>query len=516
LRGPTHFARKWADTSTGHLCMQDELSALARDGGERAEPSVWQVTFDAFQTENSAGNDIPVGRGLSVAGLAQLGVEPVCMQKDEPGVARSPSLARSQPRSVRHNLEPWISPLNNVAVATIVAKPYLSFARALADSFRRIHPDIPFVVLLADETGGYFDPSGESFQVLRLAELGVPRLERFRFQHGQQPLTYASTPFLLAHLTRSGFDRVVFIKQESLVLGDLTPLFDILRRASIVLTPHLVSPLTRADRIERELNILQSGTFNVGILGVAATAVAGRFLAWWQDRVHAHCRHAVADGWHYEQRWLDLVPGFFEDVHVLRDPAFNVGHWNLPERVISIDGERVLVNGQPCRLFRFSGYDPERPRSLTRYSSRLTAQNAGPAFHLFDRFRAALERHGYHETKSWPFAYGTFDNGAPVPDVARSLFAEMGDAVDRFGDPLHTGPGSYFAWLNEGIDDAPERPRAVTRLWHAVYRARPDLQRAFPDVLGADRDAFLAWTASSGIGEHQLSEHFLVPAAANG
>ena len=432
------------------------------------------------------------------------------------GAAASSRPARLREYSLRHNLEPWTSPLNNIAAATIVAKPYLSFARALADSFRRIHPEIPFVVLLADETGGFFDPSREPFQFLRLAELGVPQLERFRFQHGQQPLTYASTPFLLAHLTKSGFNKVVFIKQESLVLGDLTPLFDILEGTSIVLTPHLVSPLAGADRIERELNILQSGTFNVGILGVAATTVTARFLAWWQDRVHADCRHAIAGGMHYEQRWLDLVPGLFEDVHVLRDAAFNVGHWNLPERVISIDGERVLVHGQPCRLFRFSGYDPGRPQSLTRYSPRLTAQNAGPAFHVFDRFRAALERHGYHETKNWPYAYGTFDNGAPVPDVARSLFAGMGDAVVRFGDPLHTGPGSYYAWLNEGIDDEPERARTVTRLWHAVYRARLDLQRAFPDVLGADRGAFLAWTATSGSAEHQVSEHFLVPAAANG
>ena len=385
--------------------------------------------------------------------------------------------------------------MDNVAVTTIVAKPYLSFARALADSFRRIHRDIPFFVLLADEADGYLDPSHEPFQIVRLSELRIPRLERFRFHYGQQPLTYASTPYLIAHLTQCGFDRVVFIKQESLVLGELTPLFDLLKRTSIVLTPHLVAPLAGPDRIQRELNILQSGTFNVGILGVAATETAARFLDWWQDRVHAHCRHAIAAGMHYEQRWLDLVPGLFADVHVLRDPAFNVGHWNLPDRVISVDGERVLVNGEPCRLFRFSGYDPERPLSLTRYSPRLTPENAGPARIVFERFHAALERHGYHETKGWPYAYGAFDNGAPVPDVARSLFAGMGDDVGRFGDPLRTGPDSYFEWLNQGVDDEPCGPRTVTRLWQAVYRARPDLQRAFPDLLGADREAFLSWTA---------------------
>ena len=100
---------------------------------------------------------------------------------------------------------------------------------------------------------------------------------------------------------------------------------------------------------------------------------------------------------------------------------------------------------------------------------------------------------------------GLSTDGVPVPDVARSLLAEMGDTAGRFGDPLRTGPGSYYEWLNHAVDGG-----TVTRLWHAVYRARPDLQSAFPDLAGADREAFLAWAAQSGRREHDVSDHFLV------
>jgi hypothetical protein len=396
------------------------------------------------------------------------------------------------------------------AVATIVAKNYFSFARALAESVQSRHPRVPFFVLLADEAGYYLDPSREPFQVVELRELNIPRLERFRFHYSQQPLSYASTPYLLAHLLTRGYTRLIFVKQESLVLGDLSPVFDLLDRTSIVMTPHLVDPLLGSDRVERELNILQSGTYNVGMLGVAATPVAADFLAWWQDRVYAHCSHATPQGMHYEQRWLDLAPGLFGDVHILRDPAYNVGHWNLPDRAVTVVDDVVLVNGEPCRLFRFSGFDVERPSAVTRYSSRLTSENVGPARFVFDRFRTALERHGYNETRTWPYAYGTFDIGVPIPDIARSLFAEMDDAAGQFGDPLHTGPGSFFEWLNEGVDGEPNGPGTLTRLWHAVHRARPDLQRAFPDPSGADREAFLAWTARAGIHEHAVSGRFLV------
>ena len=403
--------------------------------------------------------------------------------------------------------------MSDVAAATIVAKSYLSFARVLAESFLRIHPDVPFFVLLADEADGYFDPSHEAFQLVRLSELDIPQLERFRFHYAQQPLTYASTPYLLAHLLTRGFRRLIFIKQESLVLGGLTPVFDILEKSSIVVTPHLVAPLAGPDRVQRELNILQSGTFNVGMLGVSATPVTARFLAWWQDRVYTHCRHAVAAGMHYEQRWLDLVPGLFGDVHVLRDTAYNVGHWNLPDRAITVDDGVVSVDGRPCRLFRFSGYDPEHPTAVTRYSSRLTSETVGAAHIVFERFRIGLESHGYYETRTWPYAYSVFDNGEPVADVMRSVFAEMGEAASRFGDPLRTGPGTYYEWLDQGVDGEPKGPDTLTRLWHAVYRARPDLQRAFPDVAGADREAFLRWTTSSGIHEHRLPERFLVATA---
>ena len=57
----------------------------------------------------------------------------------------------------------------------MVAKDYLSFARVLARSFRQHHPAVPFLVLLADEIDGYFDPLQEPFDLIELADLGFAR-----------------------------------------------------------------------------------------------------------------------------------------------------------------------------------------------------------------------------------------------------------------------------------------------------------------------------------------------------
>src|SRR5688500_10040971 len=269
--------------------------------------------------------------------------------------------------------------MKGVAVATVVAKNCLSLARVLADSFRALHPRVPFFALLADEVDGYFDPDREPFTLIRLSDLAIPDPARFRFQHTQQELTYAATPYLLSHLLRSGFTRAAFLKQESLVVGDMSPVFALMESNSILLTPHLLGPLSGDGMIGRELNILQSGVYNVGFLGVSESPAAREFLDWWGDRVYSHCRHDVPQGMHFEQRWLDLVPASFPGVRVIRDPGFNVGHWNLPERAPDSDGGALAVGGRPCRFSRFTGFDPEHPDDITRHSARLTTANVGAA-----------------------------------------------------------------------------------------------------------------------------------------
>jgi hypothetical protein len=387
------------------------------------------------------------------------------------------------------------------AFGTIVAKRELPYARVLARSLAEHHPESPVVVLLSDEVEDCFDPASEPFELLTLADLRIPDAARFRFLHRRLPLSYASTPYFLSALLELGFEKAVFLKQESVVLANQAPMLAALSEAPIVLTPHLLAPLAGHDGHSRELNILQSGTFNGGVVGVRGSATAGRFLEWWQDRVFAHCAHAVARGMHYEQRWLDLVPAYFRDVRVLRDPAANLGHWNLPER----------LDGVP-RVLRFSGFDPERPREVTRYSARLQMNDLGELAGHFAAYARALHEAGWDEAQAWPYAYDRFDNGVPIPDIARDLYADLGERARHFGDPFSTGAESYYAWLNERVASE----RRVTRLWLAIWELRGDLQIAFPDPLRGDEDPFIRWMEVSGIAEHELDRAFLPTSRGNG
>ena len=320
----------------------------------------------------------------------------------------------------------------------------------------------------------------------------------------------AAKAYLLSYLLDQGFSSAVFLDADILVLDNLAPLFDVVQQHSIVLTPHLLAPLTDEERATRELNILLSGTYNGGFLGVSETRSTRLFLAWWQDRLYEHCCHALERGMHYDQRWLDLAPVYFEDVHILRDPTYNVAYWTLPERNPHLADNPLPGQIQPCRFFHFSGFDPEQPPAVTRYSPRLTMGNVGPAFSLFDRYAALLNGAGYEAAKRWPYAYGYFDNGTPIPAAARRLYRAVSDAAEKFGDPFRTeGTASFFSWLNEPVDVPTDPALTITRLWHAIYDLRPDVRVAFPDAFGVNREGFVKWAAGSGVKEFGLHQGFV-------
>jgi hypothetical protein len=327
---------------------------------------------------------------------------------------------------------------------------FAAFARVLAQSLLRYHPDLQLFVLLSDGVEGCFDPAREPVSLLDLAEIGVPHLSRARFRCDRKELAITAKPYVLSHLLDRGFERVIFLDPDILIMGELEELFSVVRRHPIVLMPHLLAPLSGGDGAERELTILKSGVYNGGFVGVSGESTARRFLTWWGDRVLAHCRHDVAQGVYYDQRWLDLAPVFFPGLRIFRDPSYNVAYWNVRERGFRLDEPSSTVAGRPCRFFHFSGFDPETPNGVSRYMSRLTLADMGPAAEMYRRYRHLLEAAGYHESKAWSYAYGRFDNGVEISPAARHAYGELGPAADRFGDPFETAPShSFFRWLNQ-------------------------------------------------------------------
>jgi hypothetical protein len=341
------------------------------------------------------------------------------------------------------------------AVVTIASRRYLANARVTAASFAACNPGVPVYTLLADtpdtaDTPGA-PPREEPFRTVPLADLALPGLPDFAFRYTEMEFSYALTAAAVAHVLRLGHSRVLFLKQETLVTGDLAPVFDLLARHSAVLTPHFLAPPQQGAARWQEVNVLRAGTFNGGVAGFSDTPETRAFLDWWAASCRADCRQQVQRGYHYEQRWLDFAPSFLPNLGILRDPGVNVGHWNLPDRALRRDGEALTANGRPLRVIRFSGYDPNEPQSVTRYNRQfLVGETNETAQALFARYDAMLRAAGWDAAQRQRYGFGAYADGAPVTDAQRALYRDMPGAAQRFGDPFRVGPGSFRAFLESG------------------------------------------------------------------
>ena len=338
------------------------------------------------------------------------------------------------------------------AVCTVIWKNYLAHARTLAASLRAHHPGLPFIVLLADRVDGYFDAAAEEFEIIELEQLEIPDVRRLCFQYSPFVLNTAMKAWLLGYLLgRRGFHKVLYLDADIQVFDQLTDLAGLLDCSSIVLTPHLTAPARDRETVAAvERAMLLFGAYNLGFIGVARSEATDRFLAWWQDRLRRYCVLAPERGLFVDQRWIDLVPGLFDGVHVLRDATYNVARWNLHSRQLTIRDDRVLVDGRPCRFFHFSGFDP-RCGEVARGNRFYTFERLGEAAELYRRYAELLYRNGLSETIRWPQAFSVFDNGEPIPDEWRIRYLALGDEVETFGDPFATAPPDslYRTWRAE-------------------------------------------------------------------
>jgi glycosyltransferase involved in cell wall biosynthesis len=343
-----------------------------------------------------------------------------------------------------------------LAVCTIISKNYLAQARTLAESLERESPGVRLFVLVVDRIENRFERSREPFEVVELDELAIPRWQRLCFRYSVLELCTAVKPTWLRYLLeRRGISRLAYLDPDILVLDTLGPLAELLSRASVILTPHLTEPLPLDGQTPTEINILQAGTYNLGFIALRAGATATRLLTWWEERLATACRVDVEHGLFVDQKWIDLVPGYFEDVLVLREPGYNVAYWNLSQRVLTQRDGRWLSNGEPCYFFHFSGYDPRRPQMLSTHQDRLEPVHLREATALFDAYRERLLANGFEESIQWPYSFDAFDNGFPILDAMRRTYAELKDP-DRFGDPFETSsPNSFFPWVTQG--DLPDK-----------------------------------------------------------
>jgi hypothetical protein len=258
----------------------------------------------------------------------------------------------------------------NYGFCTIVTRSHLKYAAALGMSLRRYHPTQKLCVLLIDSVGDQQLSGNSSIDLFPLDEIQVPKIEDMKIYFNAFELSNCLKPFFVAHLLLKGFEKMVYLDADVLVVNDFDTLFEMLDQYAFVLSPHWLQPKLVQNSDVSVRQIADLGIYNGGMWGVRHQDRGMPVLEWlmrFLPDVGFDDRH---NGMFVDQKILPLAAQLFSSQFgCMRHPGYNVAYWNLHEREITRVDNRYVVNGHPAIFFHLSGFRAEEPETFSRYSS---------------------------------------------------------------------------------------------------------------------------------------------------
>ncbi len=346
------------------------------------------------------------------------------------------------------------SPLKSVMIFfTSIAANYLPKARVLARSVKKHHPDSRFVLVLVDKKPAQIQWEKEPFDLIwTIDELGIPNWKSWLFGMRLVESCTAVKPFALQKVLAELNSPCVYLDPDIVVFHRLDPVSEALKDSSVVFTPHINKAEHGKQAIEdNEINSLRHGLYNLGFVAVKNDETGKAYAKWWAERCYDWCRDDIANGLFTDQRWNDLVPIFFDNVYIAKNPGLNVATWNYAQR--RIEGgftHGFTVNGEPLYFHHFSGYDSGAHILMrNKYGADMPAALALSEW--YDKQCAVEDSDGISRA---PWAYGRFENGEPITNDIRQIYRYREDVQLSLPDPYaasESAPG-FYGWLHrEGL-----------------------------------------------------------------
>jgi hypothetical protein len=250
---------------------------------------------------------------------------------------------------------------------TVATASHLPGALVAAQSWRLLHPESSFWILLADASADAAQRASAREPILTPGDVGLDATEVRVRRAIYSPAEYATSlkPVVVRFLLGQGAEVVIFTDADTNMYAPLDAFAAEAAEAGVCVAPHVLTPLPPDGKSVDELDLLNHGVLNTGLVGVGRSGAA--FADWWTARARRDCLDLPWDGFHLEQRWVDLALTQF-GARAAMDPGLNVAFWNLHERRLQRSREGWTVNGVPLRHFHFSGFDPTDTRTLTRHA----------------------------------------------------------------------------------------------------------------------------------------------------
>jgi hypothetical protein len=324
------------------------------------------------------------------------------------------------------------------------------------DQLARHVPDAVRVVCCVDRSDPVEATAVGAHLTVNAADLGIPRFKQLAFALPATGLCCALKPAAVLHaLQETGADSAVYLDNDIAVYRDPVEMRATLEDHSMVLTPHITSPLP-SGAMPDLVAVQQYGVWNAGMFGARADAEARTFLEWWSGFMADPRRLSGHHGW--DQQWLEFAPAMVEDVKILRDPTYNVAVWNLPSRQLARNESGWTVDGRPLTTFHFSWFDEKNPHAWLRGGSSCNLPITKELVALGEEYAALLKAGETRPKPPTQYGFACYRDGKEITVRQRELLASrlwdfLGADDDSF-DPVWThssipGGGPLSQWRDE-------------------------------------------------------------------
>jgi hypothetical protein len=315
-----------------------------------------------------------------------------------------------------------------IGACTIVSPNYIAYARTLSASYLAQHPEHHFYVLIVadlqelDRT--LFET--DAFTPVILTEIGLEDLKAQGMKYDILELNTNVKPTFMKYLLKKfELEQLIYLDPDIFVYSPLTPVIEALETANVVLTPHITSPLLDDGKRPNEQDYLYNGTYNLGFIGVRRGEETNRVLSWWERRCLDNGFSEGRTGLFVDQKWMNLAPGLFQGVAILKHPGCNMAYWNLHERILNptAEGGYVVNADAPLCFFHFSGIEVTDPAMLSKNTDRFTLTDRPDLQNIFAEYKAAVAKVRNSAAESIPYGFDKFSDGTVVTRLARRIYS---------------------------------------------------------------------------------------------
>lgn len=355
-------------------------------------------------------------------------------------------------------------------IFTSCTNNYIPKARILASTLKSFHPDWIFCLLLGEPAPSDFSIENEPFdRILGFDQINIPNYHAWLFRHRVVEIcTAAKGPALAYFVNIEKHDKVMYLDPDIMVLNSLSYLEEKLDTYDILLTPHQLAPQKELHAvIDNEICALKHGVYNLGFVAVAQRGQGPLFARWWNERLYHFCYDDIPNGLFTDQRWCDLAPAFFSNLHIIRDPGCNAATWNLTDRTITKGSDGIFyANDVPLRFYHFTGYDSGAGRKMASIYGR----HMPAVTELWDIYAEKLEHFEHDRYKKMEWKYSFFDNKKEITDEMRMVYRNTPSLHDIFSNPFCSiDDGDFLFWYNNQYSDMQIAHKGFKKIYYILY-----------------------------------------------